>query len=441
MGVHSKLIVLKLLSHRSSSMKLKISFLLFFLASSNSWAIRLSDYRPYAFEVLFTNPVCDTYKYGRDMITGSGRFVFAKPDDVYCKPSDEAASVSRKNSPQFRLIEWITDRNTKEIEAAYLSFSSKNIVTAFCSALKKGVKVNLVLDGHPETDTNKDAENLKKCGDITVTYRGSTGGLGYAHNKMMIVNPQDKMMTKIVFSSGNMTSGTSINHENWNFVTTSPKSYFAQTHRCAMAAMIEAGDSKKNFKAHLNQCRSEITAPKESDVTVYFVPVDGAAALNDISVAARAADLIEGMSHRLSGKIADLLANLIQQKKKVKFILDDDIYWSALFRKNVGRNMSFEAFRIYNDLINQGMETKFLETNQNVFQLQHNKFLIFSFNSRGAVFTGAGNMTTAAFTKNFENFYFITIPEVVEAYNKQFDLYFDVMATSGEEMPRDYVLP
>ena len=78
----------------------------------------------------------------------------------------------------------------------------------------------MVLDGGegPGVHTNKDAESLKSCGNFSLTYRGSTGGLGYAHNKIMIVNPNDPQVTKVVFSSGNMTSGTSINHENWNFV-------------------------------------------------------------------------------------------------------------------------------------------------------------------------------------------------------------------------------
>jgi hypothetical protein len=88
------------------------------------------------------------------------------------------------------------------------------------------------------------------------------------------------------------------------------------------------------------------------------------------------------------------------------------------------------------------MNTKFLETNQNVYQLQHNKFIIFSqAGEAGSVFTGAGNMTSAAFTKNFENFYYISIPEVVEKYNKQYDLYFEKMATKAKDMPRDYILP
>lgn len=424
-------------------MKLKVSFVLLSAIASNSWAVQLRDYQPYKFEVLFTNPVCKTYEYDRAVITHSGKIINSKPDDVYCKPSDEESSVSRKNAPQYRLVEWITDSKTKEIDAAYLSFSSKNIVSAMCEALKKGVKIRLVLDGisDGEIRVNKDAESLKKCGDIAITYRGSTGGLGYAHNKIMIVNPRDKNETKIVFSSGNMTTGTSINHENWNFITTSPQSYFAQTHNCLIDAMIEAGDSKKNFKANLNNCRDRIKAKPETDISVYFSPVDGSSALKQVTDAGKKSVLIEGISHRLSGAIAKLYAELLRGGKEIKFILDDDIYWAEKLKRDIGRNQSFEAYRIYNDLISKGMNTRFLQTNQNIYQLQHNKFMIFTFQKSGAVFTGAGNMTSAAFTKNFENFYYITTPEVVDAYNKQYDLYFDKMATISEDMPRDYVLP
>lgn len=425
-------------------MKKSVSFVLLSFLSSNTFAVKLADYSPFKFEALFTNPICETYKYDRTVITESGNSVSAKPKGVYCKPADEAASVSRKNAPQYRLIEWISSPDTKEIHAAYLSFSSKNIVQAFCSALQKGVKVKLILDGGdgPEVNPNKDAEGLKKCGDIAVTYRGSTGGLGYAHNKIMMVNPNDTKVTKIVFSSGNMTSGTSINHENWNFVTTSTESYFAKAHNCVISTMIEAGDTKKNFGKFLNSCRAEIKAKPESDIAVFFSPTDGNEALAQVTDAAKSSKLIEAMSHRFSGALAKLFTELLVTRKEIKFILDDDIFWAEKLKKDIGRNTKIEAFKIYNELINKGMETRFLQTNQNIFQLQHNKFMIFTFgNGKGAVFNGAGNLTTAAFTKNFENFYYITIPEVVEAYNKQYDKYFDEMATSALDMPRDYVLP
>lgn len=424
----------------------KTSVLILALLTLDAWAVRLSDYRPYAFEVLFTNPVCATYKYDRPVTTESGKTLTAKPKNVYCKPADESASVRRNNAPQFRIVQWISDSETKELYLAYLSFSSKNVAQALCSAVKKGVKLTLILDvGEDPANPaiNKDAEALKKCGDkdlVNVVYRGSTGGLGFAHNKILMVNPGSPVV-KILFSSGNMSGGTSINHENWNFVTTSGDSYFAQAHKCVVEAMVEAGDTRAKFAQNLNNCRSKIKAQPESDVRTFFAPVDGSAALKSISDAANSARLIEGMSHRLSGQLAELFERMVSSNKPVKFILDDDIYWSVKRKEDIGRNTTVEAAKIYRDLINRGMKTKFMETNQNVFQLQHNKFMIFTFSSGGAVFTGAGNFTSSAFTKNFENFYFITSPEVVAAYNTQFDLYYDQMATAEEDMPRDYLLP
>ena len=423
-----------------------ISALVLGILSANSWAVKLSEYKPFQYEALFTNPICANYKYERPVQTESGKTVTQKPKNVYCKASDENTSVSRNVAPQYRLVEWISDVNTKELNLAYLSFSSKNITTALCSAIKRGVKVTMVLDSgeNPATPTlNKDAEGLKKCGAknlVSVTYRGSTRGLGYAHNKIMLVNPGAEV-SKVVFSSGNMTGGTSINHENWNFVTTSGSSYFAQVHKCAIDAMITGGESKASFGRDLNNCRSKISALPESDIQVFFSPIDGEKALTKVTEAAYRSRQIEAMSHRFSGRLAELFKGLLNMKKPIKFILDDDIYWSAKRHEDIGRNTRLEAYKIYKELINAGMETKFLQTNQSIFQLQHNKFMIFTFDYGGAVFNGAGNFTSAAFTKNFENFYFITIPSVVETYNRQYDAYFDMMATSSGDMPRDYVLP
>lgn len=413
------------------------------LMTSNAFAVKLSDYKPFIFEPLFTNPECETYNYDRPLITNSGKTVISKPDNVYCKPSDEQASVSRSLSPQYRLKEWISSSDTKDLYLAYLSFSSKNIVTALCEAVKRGVNITMVLDTGEKKEPNKDAESLKTCGSgkVSVSYRGSTGGLGYAHNKIMIVNP-GSAVTKIVYSSGNMTTGTSTNHENWNFITTSGESYFAKTHTCVVESMISAGDTTENFKTSLNECRSKIKAEPETDIQVYFAPVDGAQALAAVTKAGNEASNISAISHRFSGALARLYGELLAKGKPIKFILDDDIYWAETLKQDIGRNTKLEAFKITNDLIRKGMKTKFLQTNQNVFQLQHNKFMIFNFeNGSGAVFNGAGNFTTAAFTKNFENFYLITIPEVVEAYRVQYKKYFDEMATSAADMPRDYVLP
>ena len=414
------------------------------MVATNAFAVKLSDYKPFNFEALFTNPVCETYKYDQPLTTNSGKTVTSKPQNVYCKPSDETASVSRSTSPQYRIREWISSPETKELYIAYLSFDSKNIAASLCDAVKRGVKINMVLDQGEDKKINKLAESLKTCSekaDVTVTYRGSTGGLGFAHNKIMVVNPGAPVV-KIVFSSGNLTGGTSINHENWNFVTTSGESYFAGSHKCVVEAMISGGEERAKFTKDLNDCRAKIKAAPESDIKTYFSPVDGKNALAQITEAGNRAVEVSAMSHRFSGAMAKLFSDLLVSGKPIKFILDDDIYWAEHLKKDVGRNTKIEAFKITNELIRKGMNTKFLQTNQNVFQLQHNKFVVLKFaDGSGAVYNGAGNFTTAAYEKNFENFYYIEIPGVVDAYRTQYNKYFDEMATSADDMTRDYVLP
>lgn len=413
------------------------------LVSLPALAVKLSDYKPFVFEPLFTNPVCATYNYDRPMITENGGTVTSKPKNVYCKGSDESASVARSTAPQYRLKEWISSPETKELYLAYLSFSSKNIAKSLCDAVARGVKITMVLDTGEDHLPNKDAEALKSCGRaglVEVNYRGSEGGLGYAHNKIMIVNPGQKVV-KIVFSSGNMSSGTSTNHENWNFVTTSGDSYFAGAHKCVVESMISGGNSTANFKAALNGCREKIKAQPETDIKVFFSPVDGKQALQQVQSAGNSARDISAMSHRFSGDMARTFQSLLGKNKPIRFILDDDIYWARKLGVDTGRNTTVEAAKIYNDLISKGMNTRFLQTNQTIFQLQHNKFIVYNFGSSGAVFNGAGNFTSAAFNKNFENFYYIEIPAVVDAYKKQYDMYFNQMATAPKDMPRDNVLP
>ena len=79
--------------------------------------------------------------------------------------------------------------------------------------------------------------------------------------------------------------------------------------------------------------------------------------------------------------------------------------------------------------------------NPKSIQLQHNKFLVFTRkDEKGTVFTGAGNLTGAAFYKNFENFYLISIPEVHQKFLKQYD-YLSSLSLTSKELPLKLELP
>lgn len=419
---------------------------------------KLTDFKPFQYEVLFTNPVCKTYKYNQPVMANNGEERVSKTKNAYCKGSDSRPSTNRANSPHQRLVDWIRDDNTKEIFLAYLSFSNRGIAKELCNAIKnRGIKVTLVFDSNNESDAGRmaTANSLKKCQPGTsggeaplVVTRGNVAGLGYAHNKLFFVNPFDKKTVKLAYSSGNMSSGTSTHHENWHFVTTSPKTHFSQAHHCLMEGMLNYAGSKKEYVNYIKECRNQIETEEEEDIQVFFVPGEGTQAMNAIAKSMRESHTLEMAAHRFSnGKLISLLGQALKEKAKVKLVVDDDMYYTGVYGQGMGRNMMQEFTKV-DRLRRSGMKVQYVETYaDDVFepkrlQLQHNKFIIFHKDQdQGAVFAGAGNFTTSAFTRNFENFYHVSIPEVYQAFKKQYEYMWNELSTHYYDMPVELVLP
>ncbi|MEE2743952.1 MAG: phospholipase D-like domain-containing protein, partial [Bdellovibrionota bacterium] len=109
---------------------------------------------------------------------------------------------------------------------------------------------------------------------------------------------------------------------------------------------------------------------------------------------------------------------------------------------------NFREFVHVDNLVKEGLKTSYVETyaddvlKARRVQLQHNKFFIFTgHKGEGAVFTGAGNITNAAFEKNFENFYFITRPFVYFSFRVQYHHLWNDLGTISSEMPSKLELP
>lgn len=423
-----------------------VSCLLF---ANSVFAKNLRDYSPYKYEVLFTNPICDAHKYPTPVNANNGQRLFSKPANVYCKVTDMYPSMNRSDIPLTRLVEWIKDSSTKEVFMAYLTFSNKKVTETLCDGLaKRNLKLTVVLDAANDNEESGPeamamVNKLKTCGgDFKFVTRGGEGGLVYAHNKVLMINPSDEKVSKIVFSSGNMTSGTVIHHENWHFITTSSESNFAGMHRCLKDGMVDHGHSKAEYINFVKTCRSQLKSPEEDDIKVFFIPGDGAKAYGYLDKGFNSAKSIDVAAHRFSNtKIMNNMMKATSMNKNVRLIADDDIYWTGVLNEPIGRNAPNETVNV-NKVEKTGVKVKYMETNQEAQFLHHNKFLVFNFsNGKGAVYTGAGNLTNNAFTNNFENFYYISIPEVYTSFVKQYEHMWTKLATDVEHMPSEYVNP
>jgi hypothetical protein len=272
--------------------------------------------------------------------------------------------------------------------------------------------------------------------------RGHTSGIGYAHNKLFMVNP-GAATTKIAFSSGNMSSGVVLHHENWHFITLPGDSYFAQTHVCVMNAELDAWESKTAYRNSIESCVDAVEAAEERDIQAYFVPADRGRASKRLLGAIEQAESIDIAAHRFSytSMVSALKTSQDESDTPIRLIADDDMYWAGQGQK-VGDNMEYEFYNT-KSLTNRGAEVKWMETNHDAHLLHHNKFLIFDMGEEDtdAVWCGAGNLTGTGFYENWENFYYVSIPEIVEAYREQYTHMWNELASASEDMPSENVMP
>lgn len=406
-------------------------------------AKKLSDYQPFEYQVLFTNPECDLYRYETPITSVSGKTLVAKPRNAFCSQADSVRSAARPTSPQYKLLEWIRDDQTTEIFFTYLSFSNAVVGKELCEAVqKRGLKLTFILDSGTDVSTAKRLQSCRSPSGVQPTFylRGNSGGLGLAHNKFFIVKGKNPDVVKIAFSSGNMSSGTVLHHENWHFITTSPKSFFAGVHECVRDGMIQA-KTKADFGQFLNSCRSKLGVPMEDDIQPFFSPTDGLPAVNVLVDTLLDSNRVYGAVHRFS--LRPLIEALSRKAKEaradVRLMTDDDVYWAGK-GEIVGANTRDEYHHVMS-VMKAGVQVHYVETNHWEQLLHHNKYFIFLNENRGGVFAGAGNFTGAGFKENYENFYFIQIPEVVKAFLNQYGVMWEKISTSPADMPVENIKP
>ena len=259
------------------------------------------------YETLFTNPVCPERAYRRynpvydgdrmDAVdypsrdatyaldasdgvpTLGGGVRYATKKNVYCTGDDMErsavpASMSEErefDSPHVRLLQWINGTlEGDEIFFASLSFSSGEVTDALCEAAKRKVKVGFALNGL----SSKGKMLLEDCasddGTNYVTYSGQEPRTGssssrLAHMKTFIIehnhpDHRDAGEVYITFQSANVSSGTALHHENWNFVRQKRDTYFVQNHLCLKESLLAYNfqQNVNEWRAHLKECRANI---------------------------------------------------------------------------------------------------------------------------------------------------------------------------------------
>ncbi len=453
------------------------------LGHGSAFAANLMDDPDTNYEVKFTNPLCGPHPYDAPVKTFSDGVVDEKPLDVYCNGQNDTkrSGKDRPDSVQSTIEKWVDDASVKDIFFQALSFSNKAVYYAMCRAAARGVDVTYILDapggptGVPSLESNPDCKHEGKS-MVKFLRRGHTKGNGsgdainWAHNKLLMINPKQsgEKTLKIAFGSGNFSSGVVTHHENWHFITAKRSSYFMQSHLCMWQAQLNetSASSRRGYAKAVAECRAATGLQEEDDVKAFFSPGQGQLATRVIEAEIAKSKEIRIGAHRFTySRLKQALVNRMNKSAKVKIrlVADDDLYWLTVDESQgggqFGDNGPGEAGNVsyLRDVArntNQSFEVKYMESNHEIHQLHHNKYLVFD---DRAVFTGAGNLTGDAFDNNqpsgnFENFYIVKVPHIVKAFREQYGQVYDGVpspsakgwtgkATKASDMPVGNPLP
>ena len=267
---------------------------------------------------------------------------------------------------------------------------------------------------------------------------------------------------------------------------------------------VKAADTRAEFTEFMTACQEAIPFPMETDIRPFFIPnINDSRRLKAMfGRGLNLATSVDVAVHRFSlWYVKSALTSRLQNERdfSVRMVADDDIFWlrpwsmsatgqlipgAANSGSKLGDNTDSEAGTIaslwnatqgpgqeqpYGDVNQPGtFEIRFMETNSGQHQLHHNKIIIMhDLGGLGtdAVVCGAANFTNDAYDvrdlvpgttsyggrkyNNFENVYFITIPEVTAAMSSQFNRFWGEegmpdgsappMATPIASMPVEFV--
>ena len=385
------------------------------------------------------------------------------------------------------------------ISLSTFSFSERRIAALLCEAMGRGVRVSIVHGTDSASVNALAGQGNSACaqGRADVTFGGSENGGRLQHSKYLLVESSSKGTASLSFQSANFTSGVSLHHENWVFTESTLQDPFIIAHRCHFRALKTTHFNNPSFggveafRVAMTECQNqELTATDPSAATKtlsiqpYFVPAaqglrpDGRQAQDDLVNAIRQADAIDVISHHLTFKpLLGALVEALRNGKKVRILMDDEIFWvgnSAIARQNDtdllypdaggqpvlrdgtgvspfdhyptvalfvrgcsrGASFSLDEYNALLPVLKAGAEIRYIEANHRDSLFQHNKFVVTLAQGRPqAVFTGAGNLSEAAFSRNGENFYLIKEPNLVHSFAKQYDHLWSKLATPPEKLP------
>lgn len=366
-------------------------------------------------DMRFTNPQCKAYG--------------DKPKNSFCTRDDLPRNQANPEGPFQQVVSLIRDRQNVKITLGTMTFSHKEIAAELCKVIRRGVRVEVLIDSGAEAAT---AEQVRACGGdlfpIGVAEAEDEPRGDLHHNKFLLVERRNDSV--LVFATANFSNpGLTINHETWGFVTDKKEAPLMRHHQCLIDSLKRYTDNLRRFGRDMSNCG--VSYPRNAKIEALFVPADSPKLLKLIEDEMRRSSRVLMTSNRYSfARITKAFGSSKATDRRAVF--DDDLYWGGLQPIEGYEREAVDAKSV-SGLERIGVSVRFTQTSFGAAQKMHNKFIVLD----GMVIVGAGNYTGGGLLKNFENFYIIRDRATVEAFANQFDYLWSI-SSSRRQMPSTY---
>ncbi len=343
---------------------------------------------------------------------------YVKPIDTYCGRSD--LDLTRPHHVTKALLEALGEEPIKVARLAIWAVTDVTFAIAFC---KKIVSTTQELTIIVQRDTKSELvvdyliDCAKRSGVPTVFggYAGlAVGGINSFHPKLVYVETptrsmafvgsgnitQSRMNTDYFALFGPITGGAVVGERE------KKASEFVAWIGCVTAGLAtkKQGDTRDGVAAVREGCR--VRSPSIFP-SVYIMPTDARRILLRFSYLSAVYDEISILSQGFNSNDVDwILQQALVDRKKVRLLLDDDIYWSKFDPSQRLMNDVYEYDEHVSPLMANGADVRLLITNHNeiIGNYQHAKLYLFRRvgTDEGVCFIGSANSTSSAFGDNLE---------------------------------------
>jgi phosphatidylserine/phosphatidylglycerophosphate/cardiolipin synthase-like enzyme len=354
---------------------------------------------------------------------------------TFCTNADRRR-VADESGTEKLILSWISDPQVTSIRLSSMTFSSTAVAKALCTEVaKRPLDVEVYLQtrgkeqGNPENPWVRTFPCLAETGlrgQFKLLERGGKNWLNHGKVILALSDTQARMTS----SSANFSSsGFNLHYDNWLILQTDRTHPIAQANICFFESLKQMGLADGRQDKALFQKTQAACGATEGDLRFVVTPRPQGepSPLNLLLDEIKGAkDRILIAAHRItdqSQKPFPLIDTLIAKAKegvKIRIIFDDDTLIAERKLPGFkGLQVNEEEIRGMRRLAEAGADIRFIDSNEAVTALMHNKYMIIDGNF---LFTGAGNFSLASLSgRNIEQFYVVRVPEILAAYERGWD--------------------